>query len=34
MFLPAPIISAVLLAVLLLPGTKKLIENQIEISTG
>lgn len=34
MFLPAPIISAVLLVVFLLPGTKKLIENQIEISTG
>jgi hypothetical protein len=34
MFLPAPIISAVLLVVLLLPGTKKLIENQIETSTG
>lgn len=30
MFLPAPIISAVLLVVLLLPGTKKLIENQGE----
>jgi len=30
MFLPAPIISAVLLVVLLLPGTKKLIENQEE----
>ena len=28
MFLPAPIVSAVLLVVLLLPGTKKLIENQ------
>ena len=34
MFLPAPIISAVLLMVLLLPGTKKLLENQGEISTG
>ncbi len=34
MFLPAPIISAVLLVVLLLPGTKKVIENQVEISAG
>jgi len=33
MFLPAPIVSTVLLVVLLLPGTKKLIENQVEIST-
>ncbi|MGB2895088.1 MAG: hypothetical protein WBB65_02845 [Anaerolineales bacterium] len=30
MFLPAPIVSAVLLVVLLLPGTKKLIENHRE----